>query len=274
MGFALHRVLEPEGVELMQSAWQQRAIRALDAAAAAEAASEHVGVPDELAADAHRGGYDASRFETMVQTFRQAPAPGELLRLLRRRTIGDDDFQHGLRKARLEDRWDAPLEDLQHERLDPAAVAVAIQRGIMADPGFLLVPPDFAGSNVPAPPLSPLDALHEARDQGESAERLAVRTRIVGLPPGPGELLQLVNRGVINEAAYRLGIAEGNTRNEWAAPLLHLRRRILTPHEYAELHLRGWIDEAAMLHGSMGWRTPTRGTYSTCWGGRSRRGPW
>lgn len=250
LGLALGAALAPEATLLGQDRWATDPVRALDPEVAAlveaEGLTTHIAPADE----AKHHGYDDHRFAAMVEEVRTAPAVAELLRMLRRGTIDAQAFTHGLRKAKLEGEWDAPLAELQHERLEPAVIATAIQRGIVHDPGYLPTAIDFAGSDVPAPATVGIDAVKEAAAAGESSERLAVRTRIVGLPPAPGELLRLLNLGEINEAAYRLGIAEGNTRDEWAPYLLKLRRHLLTPHEYAELHLRGWIDQPAMHAGA------------------------
>jgi hypothetical protein len=69
-----------------------------------------------------------------------------------------------------------------------------------------------------------------------------VETAITGLPPGPGELLQLVNRGVIHEGDFYRGIAEGDTRVEWGPYLIQLRHHITNPAVAAGLRLRGWRD--------------------------------
>src|SRR5262249_44674733 len=99
------------------------------------------------------------------------------------------------------------------------------------------------------------DPVEESAASGYDFDRLAALTRIVGLPPGPGELLQLLNRGHIDEVDYFRGISEGNTRNEWAPFLLHLREFILSPRDAAGLRLRGWIDKPTAeaigaLHGA------------------------
>lgn len=252
LGFALARVLEPEAVGLVQTAWSAGGsqIKALSHGEAAQIVAEDVEKQPWGEKEAAYTGIDQARFDALVQEILNAPGMGELLRMLRRGTITPDQFYHGLRKAKLETLWDTPLAELEHERLDPAVVATSIQRGIISDPGYLPTAIDYSGSDVPAPEHSAIDAVAEAAAAGISSDRLAVQTRIVGLPPAPGELLQLVNRGIINEHAFNLGVAEGNTRNEWAPYLLQLRRRLITPGEYAELRLRGWIDTAAMHDGA------------------------
>jgi hypothetical protein len=175
---------------------------------------------------------------------------GELLAMKRRGTITEADFVHGLRKTKLETRWDTPAEELATERLDPAEIAKAIHRGILASMGLLVATPPTTPGRVPMVPQSPLDAVKEAEAAGIDAERLRVMVGNAGLPPGAGEMLQLLNRGEITTDDFLRGIGESNMRNEWGAALLNLRRRLLTPHEYQEAALRGVLTNAEADAGS------------------------
>lgn len=250
IGVALAETLRPEATALGQEAWEGAPFRAVDPEVAAAIVAEAVELMPWGRAEAAKAGIDEERFGAMVDEARNAPGLGELLRLRRRRAISDEDFGHGLDKAKLERRWQAPMRELLEDRLQPATIATSVQRGIMPNPGLLPVGPPSAVGRVPPMPVVALDPIEEARDSGINRDRLAALTRIVGLPPAPGELLQLLNRGEIDTADYYRGISEGNTRNEWAPFLLELRRRLLTPHEYVEARLRGWIDDAAMHQGA------------------------
>jgi hypothetical protein len=245
LGFALGRVLEPVAVDLSQTAWNEAPIRAVEPGDAAEIVAENVEATAWGESEAQKGGIDSDRFAAMVGAVLNAPGVPELMAMYRRGLIDDAALEHGFRKARLETSWDAPLTSLQNLLLDPSVIAVAIQRGIIADPGLLPVGPPTGGGTVPAFPVAQVDAITEAAGSGIDRERLAAMVGIVGLPPALGELLQLVNRDEIDTDDFYRGIAEGNTRNEWRDALLTLKRRILGPHEYAELALRGWIDDSA-----------------------------
>lgn len=253
-GVALSPTLAPVAHAIEQEAWKVAPILAVDPGDAAGIAAERVSEYDWAADQAIKHGIVGDSFQKIYQEALNAPGVGELLQMLRRGTIEPDDFIHGLNKLKLEDQWNTPLADLQQARIDASVVATAIQRGIMPDPGYLPTSLDFSGSNVPPPTMSQLDPVAEAAASGIDSDRLAVYTRIVGLPPAPGELMSLVNRGTINDDAFRMGIAEGNTRNEWADVLLTLKRRLLTPHEYEEAALRGVLsnddaDTGAALSG-------------------------
>lgn len=233
-----------------QHANAQRAIRVLDPGTAAELAAEHYSSKINLRDDAKRGGLGTARFDALVELESRAPGTAEALMLWRRGAIKREQVVKALHKAKVLGEYVEPILTLFNDRLDPAIIATAVQRGILPNADLLPVAPPAERGHVPPMPMVELDPIHEAQASGVNRDRLAVLTRIVGLPPGPGELLQLLNRGVITETDYRRGIAEGNTRNEWAPFLEHLRRRLLTPHEYAELRLRAWIDEGAMHSGA------------------------
>jgi hypothetical protein len=250
IGLALGAALAPEATSIGQKVWSADPSKALDAGAAAAIVAETVKDAGWGRKEAAAHGVDSDRFDAILAETLNGPAFGQLVTMLRRRTIGAPEFEHGLRKAKIEPEYDAALAELQNDRLDPAVLATAIQRGIIEDPGLLPVGPPTGAGRVPPMPIAHVDAIAEARDSGIDRERLAALTRIVGLPPAPGELLELVNRGHIDETDYLRGIAEGNTRNEWASFLLNLRRRLLTPQEYAEARLRGWISPAQATAGA------------------------
>ena len=250
LGIALGAALTPEGTALAQDVWAATPTKAVDVNAAAAIVAENVEQREWGAGEAAKHGIDGDRFDALLGEVLAAPAFAQLVTMLRRGTISGDDFLHGLRKAKLETRWDNPLTELRQERLEPATLADGIQRSVLPDPGYLLGGIDVGGSNVPILSESGIDVGAEAAASGYNDARLGVLVKNAGNPPSPGELLQLVNRGAINEAAFGLGVRQGRTRNEWAPFLLTLRRRLLTPREYAELRLRGWIDDAAMHAGA------------------------
>lgn len=244
LGLAAGRALEAPATQLGQAAWSALPIKAVGPGDAASIVAEDVDSLQWGEGEAASSGIDSDRFQRLVQDVLNAPGTGELLTMIRRQSITTDDLTHGFRKLKLETRWDTALADLQTQRLDPADVARAMQRGLIADAGLLPVSAPTGEGTVPAFPTSQLDGIAEARDMGVTRDRLAVQVGLVGLPPAPGELLQLLNRGIITETDFYRGLAEGNTRNEWGQVLKQLQRRLLTPHEYEEAALRGIITNA------------------------------
>lgn len=245
LGVALGAALQPESTGIRQDQWSADPNVAVDPGTAAAIAAERASEYDWASGEAVQHGLADVKFQKLYEEALNAPGFGELIRMLRRGTITADAFVHGLNKAKLEDQWNVPLEELRDERLDPAVIADGIQRRVAPDPGYLEGALPVDGSDVPILSVASIDPVKEAAAAGIDSDRLGFLTKISGLPPSPGELLQLLNRGSINEAAFALGVSQGHTRNEWGPALLTLRRRLLTPHEYEEAALRGIITNAA-----------------------------
>lgn len=250
VGLAVQSALAPAATDIAQATYNVNPGKAVDANTVAAIVAEDVEKLPWGESEAQLTGINNERFQEILGEALNGPGFGELLQLIRRDAIDDDTFLHGLRKAKLETLWDDPLAQLRQKYLDPAVIATAIQRGQIADPGYLPIDLDYSGSTVPPPEVSSLDAVTEAKAAGIDSDRLAVEARLVGLPPAPGELMALLNRGTINVAAFNLGVAQGNTRNEWASVLMTLKRRLLTPHEYEEANLRGVLEPDAAHAGA------------------------
>src|SRR5437868_3292962 len=106
---------------------------------------------------------------------------GELFETWRRNLIDDAAFEHGLRKAKLEPRWDGPLKALKLVLLSSDELANAQQQQFI----------DEARAN------------EEAALQGVTAERQQIRFRLAGLPPGVETALQMLRRKIIDVATFR-----------------------------------------------------------------------
>lgn len=251
IGGALQEPIRPLLQELANETWATATAagvgKPLSPGEAAEVVAEDVELHDWGVRQAGEAGFTEGTFDAVLGAVLNAPGVPQLLTLWRRGEITDADFVHGLRKAKLEGRWDAPLQALLVDRLDPSVIATAIQRGILDDPGFLPVAPPVAGGRVPAFPVSPLDPLTEAKAAGIDRERLFVETAIVGNPMSPDQAAQATYRGIIERTDFDRAVAEGNTRNEWRDAIFEAFRQILTSSQYVELQIRGFYDRAERL---------------------------
>ena len=218
--------------------------RPLPVLLAAGVAAEDVAAYDAMEHEASFTGFDSTRFRNLYGVALSAPGMGELLQALRRGTITETDFTHGLRKARYETRWDSALEDLRHVRLTPQQIALGIVRSVVRDPGLLATTLDLSGGIVPAYPEWPGDALAEAQAGGIDADRLRVMVGEIGLPMSAQQAASAYFRGIIEHGDYNRAILEGDTRPEWAPYILDQARQILTVTQYAEAELRGFTTEA------------------------------
>ncbi len=225
LGFALGRVLDPAGTALSQEAWLAALSadsglgRAVDPNTAALIVSEDVKARDWGANEAAQHGIDGARFDAIVGEILDAPGIPQLFEAWRRDLIDDAAFEHGLRKAKLEPRWDAPLKALKERLLSLDELANARQQGF----------------------VTPERQVAESALQGIDAERAEILFEIPGPPPGAAEAMQAVNRGLANRSLFDQMIREGHTKTKYSDLLYAMRRRLLTPHEYAELQLRGKI---------------------------------
>ncbi len=226
-GLATGPVLSPAVQDLRNEAWSKHTSVPLEPGDAAEIAAEDVEALAWARREANQHGVSNTRLDALVGAVLNAPAVAELLALRRRGLITDTRLAHGFRKTRLEGEWDAPLRGLLDVLLAPAELANARQQGYID-----------------------ADRQHrEAAQQGVSGERAEIQYQAVGLPPGVAEALTMLRRGIIDEARFAQIVREGHTKTKYTGELLELRQVVLSPTTYATLHLKGWIDEGAMLAG-------------------------
>jgi len=239
---AIDPVLEVE----KQQAWARRAVRVLDPgdAAAAEARGLAFGVNHKD--DAKRHGIGQARWNTLAQLAREYPGLSELLTLLRRGDIKPDAAKQWLNYQAFSDTVADDLLKLANVKLAPSDVANAIQQDFVTDENYL-PDPDWTGPpfTIPAE-RQPISPTQEYADEGIDKERGKVLAQLVGLPPGPVELNEMLNRGLIDEAAWLRGIREGHTKTKWAPPLKALRHPILSAIQLANAVLRGWLPRAQL----------------------------
>lgn len=257
LGVAMGPALQPLTREITNKSWsaildttEGEAHMPLEPDALAEYVAEVAGAIGYGRDEAAKTGIRQEDFDRLLETKHGAPGIGDLLAMLRRGTIGLDDFHHALRKGHLEGRWDEALAELAHVRLSPAQVALGIVRSLLRDPGFLPVDLDLSGGEVPAYPQSTIDPIAEAAAAGVSRERLRVMTGEIGRPMAPESAASAVFRGIINRADFNRAIAEGDIRPEWAAAIFAAARQIPSVADYVNAHIRGWITEGEMHAGA------------------------
>lgn len=217
-GLATGPVLAPEVEDLKNLQWRTHPSKALDANSAAEIVAEDVDSRDWGANEAASHGIDGTRFDALVGAVLNAPGVGELMQARRRKLISQATFEHGLRKARLETLWDAPMEGLLDVLLTVADLANAVVQGHMTQ--------DAAAA--------------EAELQGVSAARFDVLVQNTGLPPGPETLVSWWRRGIITTAELEQGIREGHTKTKYIPFFEAARQPLLSAATAVRLYLKGW----------------------------------
>lgn len=242
--------LRPAVQYLENEAWAAHPDRPPDAFILAEGVAQ--GHVDEQSARdwAHQQGFSDAVFTALVDIANVGPDLGRAYQAWRRGDLGPGDFDTAMHRLGIEERWWAALRALKDERLDLGAIATAVHRGIMQSAGLLVTEPPTGPGKVPRIPVSSLDTLAEFAAHGIDPERARVLIADTGLPLALGQMLQLLNMGLVTEDDVKVSVAEGNVRNEYMDVALALRRHLLTPHNYAEADLRGVLSPAEAQAGA------------------------
>jgi hypothetical protein len=250
IGEAGAAAVEPAIEVPKQKAWQANQNRILDLGTLAHLVATGLISEETVVAEAARNGYAENRLKALIQLQLKAPGIAEALTLYRRngfvdpsQQISETQLEHALSKAGLEQQYHAAIMSMVNLPLESAQLAQGIHRGYIAysAPGFV-APPDTPGK-VPFYPQTSIDALATAIANGDDAEQLQVLVGIAGLPLSLFEMLQLLNRDLVTEDDVKRAIANSNLQNQYMDVALELRRRLLTPNDYSELRLRGWITD-------------------------------
>ena len=242
LGAAASTAIEPLIEPARQKAWENNPNRINPAALYAALVAQGAIDLSEGSGYALRDGLAGDKFRQLVYMAQRAPTYAEAQDLKRRNKINLDQLYHSFAKAQIEHQYWEALADLVDDRLSPQNVAVAIVRGLMVNPDILPVGPPTEQGKIPAFPVSSIDPVTESEASGFNKERLAVLAGIFGRPPGPELAARATFREIIEKVDYDRAISEGDVRNEWADAIFEATRAILSPNQYAELDLRGYIN--------------------------------
>lgn len=249
-GAATAGALAPLLQEEINLTWSQFPNRPVAAAALAAGVAQGQVDPVKAKAEARLSGYSGTAFNTMVDIANVGPPLQSAYDNFRRGVWDQAEFDAALNRLGIEPEWWRGLQDLASARLSPDEVANAVQQGHLRNDDIL---PPIVGGQLPLDiPLTQidLDPLTEAAAAGIDGDRLKVKANLSGLPPPQGELLTMWRRGIITEAAVEAGIREGHTKTKWVSAVKEMKRTYLTPIEYVDAHLRGYISEAEMNAGT------------------------
>jgi hypothetical protein len=224
LGLATGPVLYPAVREIEQQANKLYPSRALDAGEAAGIVAEDVELRDWGANEALLHGVDGPRFDALLGEALNAPGLPELLALWRRGLIDTAGFEHGLRKAKLEPRWDGAIKGLHDVLLSPDTLANARQQGFV----------DTARQHA------------DSELQGVTNDNADILFFLSGNPPGPETLQRAANRGFIDQGEFVQGIREGRTKTKYTDLYWQLRNPLLSAATAVRLYLKGWWTQQQM----------------------------
>lgn len=268
VGEAAAAAIEPLVEPSKQKAWSQNQNAILDPGTLARLAAQGGITLDAAQTTGELHGLSPDKMERLYYLAQTVPGVSEALTLLRRQTaVGNDYsdlFNHALVKSGIDPRYVNAITALVQNLISPSEVANAIQQGHITDEGILppiggaATPPGGVGT-VTAPDGQPptavdptviaLSGIAEAAGSGIDEDRLKVLANLVGLPPAQHELLQMWNRGIIDETDVDIGIREGHQKTKWTLPFKRLRWSVLSELQYVEARVRGWITNDELYAG-------------------------
>lgn len=219
LGVAVGPALQPPVRQIVNEAWSHDPAMPLGVGDLARAVAD--GHLDEAWAldEALNTGFNEPRFKKLVHAFERGPGVARAFELWRRDILTEAEFRLALKRESLEPEWADALVAARHVLLAPADLAAMRQRGY-------------------------IDAAYhheEAGKQGITPERADLMFENAGLPPGYGELAQMLHRGIITRAEFVQAIREANTKVKYTDEMLALTAPILSPIQAATLRLKGWI---------------------------------
>lgn len=190
-------------------------------------------------------GIDKDRLTVLARLAGLPPGPMELLEMVRRGIITEDDFRRGVAEGHTKTEWaDAYLAMLRRP-LYASELAAQVVKEYMTLP----------------------EAQRLAERAGISAETLADIVNTTGRPPGPAQLQTALNRGLIDRARFRHGIAQSDVKTEWVDVLAALRVRYPTAFALRQLLSSGAIEwgEGSRILQLQGWEPALADKVAHAW---------
>ena len=219
LGTAVGPALRPAVRELVNEAWKTYPTMPLGVGDLAHGVSSGQIEREWATEEAANSGVNGDRFARLVKAFDTGPGVAQAFNLWRRGILDEAGFRRALKREELEPEWIDALVSARYVLLAPADLAAMRQRGY--------IDADYHHA--------------EAGKQGITPERADLMFENSGLPPGYGELAQMLHRGIITRAEFVQAIREANTKVKYTDELLALTDPILSPIQAATLRLKGWI---------------------------------
>jgi hypothetical protein len=194
----------------------------LDPQSAAVAQVRLHGTGYDGTSDAAASGLNGERYGKLLAAAMTPPSTGELLELLRRAKLTEEQVRIALVRGGLAEEWIDAYLNLRAVLLSPADLAMARQQGFITDD----------------------ESRTRSALQGVDAQDADLLFELSGLPPGADTAVELLARGEIGEDLFAQMIREGHTKTKYIPQMLALRWQPLSASVAAEALIRERISEA------------------------------
>lgn len=167
-------------------------------------------------------GMQRGRFDDLVKATGNPPGPMDLLTLWRRHHVTEHDVDVGMQQGHLKNDWIPFIKNLFWE---PLTTNEAVQAAVEQHVGI-----DWARA--------------EAAKSGTSPELFDILYETAGNPPGPQEMLDLWNRGDVDEATVDQALRESRLKNKYIDVLKKRARRLVPMRTITTLLHGGAVTDA------------------------------
>lgn len=184
--------------------------------------SEHLYVPltpaevalNELRGGVYKGagvgeaaltGMGPGRYEALLENTGEPPAIQELLFLVRRGKIGTGELERGIRQSRVRDEWIGAVTELMYGPPSAGEAIGAAVRNLLSDG----------------------EAAQIMAENGIDPVNYDWMRAAAGRPPGIEQMLQLLNRGIVDEGTVTQAIRESDVKDKYIGSILEMRRHLM-----------------------------------------------
>lgn len=171
------------------------------------------------ATEAAFSGLGVDRFNILAATVGDPPGPQELMEGIRRGFINEEEFAAGIRQGLIRDEW---IPFLLALRYAPPSAAEAVTAAVQ----------NF---------LDPQTAAAIVAENGIDPSNFLWMYATAGNPPGPMELIHLMNRGVITLADAVQGLRESRLKDKWIPQVLQLATQYPGEWQLTQLIAKGGL---------------------------------
>lgn len=168
-------------------------------------------------------GYTPADFDRFAALGGEPPDLTATILAWQRGIIDESDVDRAIIQGPIRKEWIPVVKALRWNPLPASEAADAVNQGHM----------------------SIEDARHVGTLNGLKPDDFDVIVANAGIPPGPQEALDWVNRGILTEAQFREAFLESRIKNKYIDLYLQSRHTILTMAEIRSLYAKGAMDAAS-----------------------------
>lgn len=197
---AAGELVAPEMQDMLNKAWERNLDVPVSVQELALAELRGFLEHEHALALARETGFSPDKYDIIYNDTGEPPAIQELLFLFRRGYIDRGRLEHGIKQSRVRDEWIDAIEALQFA---PPSAQEAIAAAVQGH-------------------LAPADAQAVVAQNGIDPEAFGWLLETAGRPPGPAEMVHLMNRGVVTRDQVVAAILESDIKDKYVDAVIQL----------------------------------------------------